>query len=357
MQVLPLFPQIYPEFELRRMSKPEETYSGMKQKKRVALKAHEIEVLNHVREYYLLTSWQLVNLRYSPSSLTYAQTLLQQLSGNKEDETSPIAFLRRRGLFPLKFGNTIQLYYLGTPGMNLLAQLGYSITTRHKRIDKIQELSYPPLIHVLNVNDVLIAGRNLPKVAPDIRLASWLHDYDLQITPASAEFERRGTDGRVSVERVKLVADGMLDFRLKLANADKERRRVLLVEIDRGTETNIEDFKRKIHAYIPFALPDGAFTDLFGKANKRVVWIVTKGGENRMQTIRKWCEEELIKQGLEHEFNLFRFVTVDQMARTDKKTGQVKVSEELAIDPYTFFLTPIAYKPFEKEPDTLLWKP
>ena len=49
-------------------------------------------------------------------------------------------------------------------------------------------------------------------------------------------------------------------------------------------------------------------------------------------------------------------MTVDQVQRTDNKTGQIKVSEELAIDPATFFLTPIAYKPFDKEPDTLLWK-
>ena len=338
------------------MPRSEKTKVGKQRKKRVALKAHEIEVLNYVREYYLLTAWQLVNLRLSAGSLTYAQTLLQSLSGNKDGADSPAAFLRRRGLFPLKFGNTVQLYYLGTPAMHLLAELGYPITTRHKRIDKIQELSYPPLIHTLNVNDVLIAGRNLPKVAPDIQLAAFLHDFDLQTSPALVEFDRRTSDGSTKTEKLKLVSDGMLDFRMQRADKDKELRRVILIEIDRGTETNIEEFKRKIHAYIPFALPDGAFTDLFGRANKRVVWIVTKGGETRMQTIRKWCEDELLKQGFAHENNLFRFMTVDQVQRTDNKTGQVKVSEELAIDPAMFFLSPIAYKPFDKEPDTLLWK-
>lgn len=127
--------------------------------------------------------------------------------------------------------------------------------------------------------------------------------------------------------------------------------------MDRGTETNIETFKQKIHAYIPFAMPDSAFTELFGKANKRVVWIVTKGGETRMRTIKKWCEDELIKQGLEHKFNLFRFTTLDQVQRPGPKTEQVKVVEELAIDLFTFFLTPIVYKPFATEPDTLLWRP
>jgi hypothetical protein len=161
----------------------------------------------------------------------------------------------------------------------------------------------------------------------------------------------------VRTETVELVSDGMLDFRLKLADSEKEWRRVILIEVDRGTETNISTFKQKIHAYIPFAMPDGAFTELFGKANKRIVWIVTNGGEARMRTIKKWCEDELVKQGLEHEHNLFRFTTLSQVQRADPRTGQVKLSEELAIDPFTFFLTPVMDKPFTTEPDTLLWKP
>jgi len=149
----------------------------------------------------------------------------------------------------------------------------------------------------------------------------------------------------------------MLDSRLKLANADKERRCILLAEVDRGTETNIEAFKQKIRAYVHYALPGGAFEEQFGRANKRVVWIVTKGGENRLWTLRKWCEEELAEQELDHECNLFRFTLLEQVRTIDKHSGKEKVSEELAIDPYTFFLTPVAYLPYHKEPDTLLWKP
>ena len=337
MQTIPIFPE-----------QTEYMVTGQPRKKAkkplYQLRELDVAILKYVREYYLLTSWQLVNLHYSPGSLTRAQTKLQILSGNKE-EVSSVSYLRRRGLYPLTFGNTIQIYYLGTPGINYFKELGLPMTTRHTRLDKIQELSYPPLIHALNVNDVLIAGRNLSKTAPDIRLDSWLHDYDLQTTPAHVELERRMSNGGITQERVKIVPDGMMDFRLKLANADKERRRIILPEIDRGTETNIEEFKRKIRAYVYYSYPGGAFEEMFGKANKRVVWIVTKGGENRMNTIRKWCEDELMEQELEHEFNLFRFVTVDQVKRIDEKTGNVKLSEELAINPYELFLTQRAYKP------------
>ncbi len=321
------------------------------------LRELDVEILKLVREYYLLTAWQLVNLHFARGSFTRAQTKLQILSGNKEDLPCE-AYLRRRGLYPNTFGNTAQIYYLGTPGINYLKrELGLGLTTRHTRLDKIQELSYPPLIHALNVNDVLIAGRNLPKAAPDIRLGAFLHDFDLQTIPALVEFERRFKEGGTTEERVKIVPDGMLDFRLTLAQGNKERRRILLPEIDRGTETNIEEFKKKIRAYVHYALPDGPFDEQFGPVNKRVVWIVCKGGENRATTIRKWCEDELLGQELEHEFNLFRFVTLAQVSHTDEGSGRVKKSEELAIDPYRFFLTAVAYKPFHEEPDTLLWKP
>ena len=86
------------------------------------------------------------------------------------------------------------------------------------------------------------------------------------------------------------------------------------------------------------------------------MWIVTKGGENRLYTLRKWCEEELAEQELDHEYNLFRFTLVDQVKTVEKTAGRQKLSEELGIVLSSFFLTPVAYLPYHKEPDTLLWK-
>ena len=181
------------------------------------------------------------------------------------------------------------------------------------------------------------------------------------MTPAVVEFERKISEhssGGLQQERVKIVPDGMLDFRMQLHQTDaKERRRIILPEIDRGTETNIEEFKKKIRAYVHYALPGGAFEQMFGRANKRVVWIATKGGENRLYTLRKWCEEELAEQELDHEYNLFRFTLLEQVKMVEKNTGKEKISEELAIDPFTFFLTPVVYLPYHREPDTLYWKP
>ncbi len=319
----------------------------------------DYEILKYVMEYYILTTWQLVNLHYSPTSATRANTKLQVLSGN-HPQTPAEHYLHRDGLAKKTAGNPTYLYFLATDGINYLRKNGYPSLTRRFRPSEAGEISYNAVLHALNVNDILIAGRNLPKVAPDIRLAAWMHDFDLQKQPARVSYERRLSDtrgGGISEETAKVIPDGMLDFRMRLVNAEKERRRVILPEIDRDTETNIEAFKKKISAYVYYSLPGGAFEEMFGKTNKRVAWIVTKGGQRRMNTIKKWCEDELMEQGLEHEFNLFRFTYVEPGTEISKLTREVKKREALAIDPKDFFLSPLWYKPFHQELDTLLWKP
>jgi hypothetical protein len=84
---------------------------------------------------------------------------------------------------------------------------------------------------------------------------------------------------------------------------------------------------------------------------------VTKGGENRLATLRKWCEDELLEHDLEHEHNLFRFTSLNQVEEIDKRIGEAGKREELDIDPYKLFLSPVWYKPFHEEPETLLWRP
>lgn len=45
------------------------------------------------------------------------------------------------------------------------------------------------------------------------------------------------------------------------------------------------------------------------------------------------------------------------MIETDTETGKEKKLEALKADPKRLFLSPMAYKPFDEELDTLLWKP
>lgn len=314
-------------------------------------------ILTYVMEYYFLTAWQLVKLHYSDGSYTRAATKLQVLSGN-HPKTPSEAYLHRRALHHLTTGNPTYVYSLGTDGIRYLQSSGFPDLKRRFRPGETNEVNYFHLIHALNVNDILIAGRTLPKVAQGITLAAWWHDFDLQKEPSLVEFDRRLPQlGGMEALRVRLVPDGVLDFRMKRDGASKELRRIILVEIDRGTETTQELFKKKILSYIHYALPGGGFADRFGEGvNKRVAYFITKGGENRLVTLKKWCEDVLSENDLEHEFNLFRFIRVDQVIETDGKSGKEKRLEALDAHPQRLFLSPVAVKPFHHEPDTLLWK-
>lgn len=355
-----LTPWVYEMAQRKQVDTARDVYIR-KQKQRV--KPHyeptelDATILTYVMEYYFLTAWQLVNLHYSPGSYTRAATKLQVLSGNHPKIPSE-AYLHRRALHHLTTGNPTYVYSLGTDGINYLRSCGFPDLKRRFRPGETNEVNYFHLIHALNVNDMLIAGRTLPKVAPDITLASWRHDIDLQKEPSLVEFDRSLPRlGGMEQLRVRLVPDGMLDFRMKPAGLDKERRRIILPEIDRGTETSQELFKKKILAYIHYALPGGGFSEQFGEnVNKRVAYFITKGGDNRLSTLLRWCEDVLSENDLEHEFNLFRFITVDPVIEKDAKTGKEKRLEALNADPNRLFLAPVAYKPFHEEPDTLLWK-
>ncbi|GHO85191.1 hypothetical protein KSZ_31970 [Dictyobacter formicarum] len=315
----------------------------------------DYEILTYVKEYYLLSTWQLVNLHYAKGSKTRASTKLQILSGQSQ-KTPAKVYLYREALERKAPGNPTFVYCLATCGLSYLRRNGYPNLTRRFRPCETRGLSYLHKLHCLNVNDILIAARNLSKVSPDITLAQWRHDFDLQKIPAVVTFARDLTtsySGESVQQTVRLVPDGMLDFRLRLYDAKvNEWRRVILFEVDRGTETNSKKFKEKILAYIHYCLPEGGFEKRYGKTNKRIAYIVTRGGEKRLIMLRHWCEEVLREQHFEQEQNLFRFTSISQ--QTDQDTGSIR--EELAISP-TLFVQPVWYKPFEEEPDTLLWKP
>src|ERR1051326_1033722 len=147
-------------------------------------------ILTYVMEYYFLTAWQLVKLHYSDGSYTRAATKLQVLSGNHPKVPSE-AYLHRRALHHLTTGNPTYVYSLGTDGIRYLQASGFPDLKRRFRPGETNEVNYFHLIHALNVNDVLIAGRKLPKVAQMITLAAWWHDFDLQKEPPVIEVDRR----------------------------------------------------------------------------------------------------------------------------------------------------------------------
>ncbi len=316
--------------------------------------ATDVQIMLYLKDYHFLTPWQLTRLHYSDGSFTRAQTKLQTLAG--ENKLVPCkSYLARRTLPHLGIGNTTYIYTLSTEGQNYLKAQGIAGFTRFRR-DEFAQKKFRHLEHALAVTDVLIAARNLSKVAPHIRLAAMQHDLDLKKTAQPFTHDRRLRDGSLGEERAKIMPDAWLDFRLTPAQAEqKERRRTIVLELDRGTEFDQEEFKKKIRDYVHYALPGeddspSPYETLFGTPYIIVAYATT-AGVNRMRTLRRWCEEELLEQQLDQEANLFRFTTL-----TYHQAQARKYTPPASLDPYELFLKPIWFAPYQQEPTILLWK-
>src|SRR5258708_330420 len=227
----------------------------------------DLQILLYFKDYHYLTPWQLTRLHYSDGSFTRAQTKLQTLAGeNKQVPCKP--YLARRTLPHLGIGNTTYIYALSTEGQNYLKAQGIAGFNRFRR-DEFEQKKFRHLEHSLAVTDVLIAASGLQTVAPDIRLAAMQHDLDLKRTARIFTHDRRNRDGSIGDERAKIMPDAWMDFRLKLVNAQKERRRCIVLELDRGTEYDQEEFRKKLRDYVHYALPpadesESPYAELFG---------------------------------------------------------------------------------------------
>src|SRR5437763_7213783 len=163
------------------------------------------------------------------------------------------------------------------------------------------------------------------------------HDLDLKKTPVKVTVERRLPYGDRIDEKVTVIPDGWLDFRMAVPDRPKPRRRCIVVELDRGT-TSIAPFKQKLRALYAYAISE-EYQELYG-TDLCMVAYATTAGRQRLQSMIEWCEQELEQQRLEHEANLYRFTALPD--------GE--------LDPRQVFCSPVWYKPYQKEPVSLLWQ-
>jgi len=207
----------------------------------------DYEILQLVRDFHFLTVEQVIRLRsLSINSKPKVQIRLKSLFDNK--------YLDRRSLPHVGVGNAEFIYALSTKGMNLLKELGYSGFSRF-RPDEFRRFAFPHLDHALAVNDFLIAARLLPDSIPQITLSEMRHDLDLKKTPVRVIVERRLPYGDRVDEKITVIPDGWLDFRMEVSGRPKPRRRCIVLELDRGT-TSIAPFKQKLRAYYGYALSE-----------------------------------------------------------------------------------------------------
>jgi len=286
--------------------------------------AVDFEILQLVKAFHFLTVNQIMRLRgLSKNSLSTEQPRLKKLADNE--------YLDRRKLPYTTSGNKEFVYSLATHGVNYLKDAGLIDSSRFRR-DILLNVKFPHLDHALALNNFLIAASLLEKAVPYISLVETRHDLDLKKTPVRVTVERRMPYGDRIDEKITVIPDGWLDFRMPVLDL----RKCIVVELDRGT-TSIAPFKEKLRALYGYAV-SLEYQELFG-TDLCVVAYATTAGTQRLQQMIEWCEQELEQQRLEHEAILYRFTSIPD--------GE--------LDPKRVFCDEVWYKPFESEPVSLLW--
>ena len=294
-----------------------------KEKKPFTLTGVDFEILRLVREYHFLTAEQIVTLRYSKNSLPTAQIRLKALSDAK--------YLERRKLPSIEPGNTEYIYFLSTKGQHELEAAGMTGFSRVRKSD-IEDMKFPHLQHVLDLNNFLIAARLLNKEVPYISLVEMRHDLDLKKTPVKVTVERRMPYGDRIDEKITVIPDGWLDFRMDVLNL----RRCIVVELDRGT-TSIAPFKQKLRSLFAYAISE-EYKELYGTELCLVAYATT-AGRQRLQQMIEWCEQELEQQRLEQEAILYRFTALPE-----------------DLKPKKLFCEEVWFRPYDPSPTSLLWQ-
>jgi len=292
------------------------------------LTAGDLDILHIVHEFHFITCDLLIKLKYSKGTKTTVQTKLKCLYENK--------YLDRRAL-PSVRGTKEFIYALSTKSINILKAMGFEGFSRF-RPDEFRQFAFPHLDHALSLNSLLIEARLLTRDIPSIYLASMIHDLDLKKTPVRVTVERRLPHGGKREEKISIVPDAWLDFRMVVPDRPKPRRRCISLELDRGTQTNSGEFKKKLLAYYAYALSE-EYKAVFA-TNLCLVAYATTSGDRRRDQMLAWCEQELTQQHLQHEANLYRFAALPRKE----------------YHPQELFCSPIWYIPFESQPTSLLWQ-
>lgn len=299
----------------------------------------QLRILQALSSYHYLTQPQ-INLAagYAVSSASRCQSHIRALVAS--------GFVDRRLIPGIELGQRPYLYTLSTAGWRMVAD----IEPPRFRPAEFKELTLPTLQHTLTLNDVLISATRFTTNNTDISLVRSIHDLALAHSRAKVTFYASTPSGSRIQETVSINPDAFIEFSLQLAQAKKKLYKSLLLEIDRGTQVSKENerkLRRKMIAYVHYAVPGGEYQKQFAAENITIIYITT-AGEKRRKQLLSWCADELSKQQLEYASGMFRFVDLPDEYIKNPLPG---------LEPSLLWSLPIAYKIDDDTPVTLLWKP
>ncbi len=219
---------------------------------------------------HLLTAAQLCRLHYSMGSYKTVRQRLNDLADNGYVVIDAI---------PEKFTRGPNYYTLGTKGIRYLADLGLPIDPS-VRASKETGKSYMHIKHLLELNDVLIAGLRVTTVDPRLYVAAYIHERELKRTPYKT---------MVQGITYGLVPDGFLDFHLR-REGKADLSLPVLIEHDRGWERESQ-FRQKIAAYRAF-ISSGVYKQQFNVGTVTVL-VTTYTDMKRVNALRDWTWREV----------------------------------------------------------------
>jgi len=224
---------------------------------------------------------------------------------------------------------------------------------------------YHQLLHLLELNDILIAARLLSKYAPAYSLPDLLHDYDLRRSPLFVMAERmvrKRIDGVVKTEwkeePVGVVADAMLGFVRTPSRIPGKPYDRMCIWHEHNRTGGAQRFKQKIRALLE-VIGSGVYKQLVDIDSLKVA-ITTSKGEFRKRSLRRWTEEVLEERSQKEKGTAF-----SQQARKIDRAYDPRNTfyfattppfETGCIVPRTFYQEKVWYMPFSTRPVNLLPK-
>lgn len=224
---------------------------------------------------------------------------------------------------------------------------------------------YHQMLHLLELNDILIAARLFPNYAPHFTLTRLLHDYDLRHEPlfvvASRRIQKR-VEGVIrsewKEETLGVVPDALLEFVRMPSRFPGKPFDSYGIWLEHNRTGGAGRFKQKIRALLEVIATERQKPLLNTETLK--VAITTSGGEFRKRHLRTLTEEVLEERATKDQGTAFS-AAAKKLTRSNEKLNVFYFATTPpfgtgCIVPQTFFQAKIWFMPFFSKPVALLPK-
>lgn len=281
------------------------------------------EILKSLSWLHYANAKQLTRLHLKVGSLTYMRDKLHTLALPEQN------FLK---VFPLFVGlqQNVLIYTLGGRGMNYLKETGQVEKNRYFRPSEVARSPFF-LPHTLAVNDFMIALQLVINNDANLHLIERKHEIDIKREQRKLSVKVTfpwlvGQD--VIDQEMYIYPDAVFALEYRTEGTEDAKKYFLWLEIDRNTETNISDYRKRIRAIIQY-VKSGDFEKLYGFKRPTIGYLVTEGGQARVNFLHAHAMKEIASTNEVKSYaQMFRFAPapeswdfLDENAKDKKDKG------------------------------------